>query len=173
MMNGKGSRPRPTDNKRFGDNWDRIFGDPSAGGDPDDDRPWGYAGYRDAERWTGPFQNRQDAIERAIDNGEIEDGDDELWVCRCAGLDPEYLSTHLAVDYLIDDLNERAYEHWGDLVEDNYLSPSPEALAELRVLVLGWVRKHALGTGAAWEADAIVQVSPAEVEARVRARAGR
>lgn len=115
VRNGKGSTPRPADLRRFGDNYDRIFGKQASAAEPEDDRPWLFDFYQ-GPYWEGPYPSRQAAIAAAMADesaGLIEydrfGRGTFVYVARGGPLVPLLRSED--ADVVLEIIRERACEH--------------------------------------------------------------
>jgi hypothetical protein len=95
---------------------------------------WGYAGGVDTEQWHGEYASRQEAIDAA----RADYGEDATFAVSM-GRKPSPVEYLPEVDWILDDIRQRADEAAGDVTE-GFAEVSEEAEEELKHLLKGGPR---------------------------------
>lgn len=114
---------------------------------------WGYASDDEAERWTGAYATREEAIAA----GREEFGVESFWVA--SGTRPDAGDYFPDAHDMIETAEQVAYDAVGEASEDWSPTPSKEAREELEAFITAWANKHCPCDF--WVADGVREEIPA------------
>jgi hypothetical protein len=98
---------------------------------------WGYADSEEAEGFFGHFATREEAIAAGRAHYGLKDG---FWIVEGKECSPSEFTPE--VDWILEDMSERAIDTVGDAVEDWPPEVSTEAKEELQAFLDAWANKN-------------------------------
>jgi len=132
-----GSSERPDDEPRSATGADPAHDDEAL--NPESSRSesyvWGYARCEDAERFTGAYESREEAIEE----GRAYYGDEPFWILK--GLYPAPTNFLPDPDWILERMAEAAASE-ADEAAAEFSDVTKEAKMELKALLSAWAEKH-------------------------------